>query len=58
MSLFNFSINPFLPLLATSSGQRHFCKMTNFSDTDDSDSDSDSVQVQKQERDIKLWKLC
>lgn len=49
------SCNPYAPLLATSSGQRHFYELA-----DDSDDDLIFVKPESSKErscDIKLWKL-
>lgn len=47
------SIHPFLPVLATSSGQRHYNYASYFSDV----SDSDSSEIEIEENCLKLWKI-
>jgi WD40 repeat protein len=48
------SLNPFVPLLATASGQRHFPDISDDRDSDDMFVDSSSKV--KEAKEIKLWK--
>nr|CAG4647080.1 EOG090X06W9 [Megafenestra aurita] len=50
------SFHPWLPLVATSSGQRHLtCRIVDDSDEESTDSETESLKVPKRENSVKLW---
>ena len=48
------SLHPFLPYLATSSGQRHV-DFPNFSDDESGNSEDEDLKLNSEENTLKLW---